>query len=200
MIKIYPENPNEKTLSRVVKILENDGVIVYPTDTVYAVGCSLKSSKAIERIQKIRGKSGDDLSIVCPDLSHIADYAKVDTPTFKSLKRHLPGAFTFILAASNKVPDKFLENKKTIGVRIPDNNIAISIVQQLGFPIVTTSVKAKGDVAEYMTDPELIEENYGSLVDLVIDGGYGSHEASTIIDYTDSEPVVVRQGKGIFEI
>ena len=195
IVKLYPDNPNQKTIDQVVGILENDGVIVYPTDTVYAFGCSLKSPKAIERVKAIRHKEGE-MSIVCADLSHISDYAKVDTPVFKVLKRNLPGPFTFILKASGKVPDKFLERRKNVGVRIPENNIPLCIVERLGNPLVTASVKDDDDVIEYTTDPELIYEKYGSLVDLVIDGGYGNNEASTVVDCTGDEIEMVREGLG----
>ncbi len=177
-------------------MLENDGVIVYPTDTVYAFGCSLRSPKAIERLRAIRGKDEGELSIVCAGLSHIADYAKVDNPTFKILKHNLPGPFTFILKASGKVPDKCLERRKTIGVRIPENPIPLHLVEGLGNPLLTASVKDDDDVIEYTTDPELIHEKYGVLVDLVVDGGYGNNEASTVVDCSGEEPQIVREGLG----
>ena len=195
IVKIYPQNPNRKVIDQVVNILENDGVIVYPTDTVYAFGCSLKSPKAIEKLKAIRHKDGE-LSIVCADLSHISDYAKVETPVFKILKRNLPGPFTFILKASGKVPDKFLEKRKNVGVRIPENPIPLAIVEFLGNPLVTASVKDDDDVIEYTTDPELIHEKYGSMVDLVLDGGYGNNEASTIVDCTGEEIEIIREGLG----
>ena len=196
IVKLYPDNPNQKVIDQVVEALENDGVIVYPTDTVYAFGCSLKSPKAIERIRSIRGRKGNDMSIICSDLSHISDYAKVETPVFKVLKRNLPGPFTFILKASGKVPDKFLEKRKDVGVRIPENPIPLKIVEYLGNPLVTASVKDEDDVVEYTTDPELIHEKYRSVVDLVIDGGFGNNEASTIVDCTGEEIEVVREGLG----
>lgn len=195
IVKIYPQNPNQKVIDQVVGVLENDGVIVYPTDTVYAFGCSLKSPKAIEKLKAIRQKDGE-LSIVCADLSHIADYAKVDNSVFKVLKRNLPGPFTFILKASGKVPDKFLEKRKNVGVRIPENEIPLKIVEYLGNPLVTASVKDDDDVVEYTTDPELIHEKYGARVDLVLDGGYGNNEASTVVDCSGEEFEIVRQGLG----
>jgi tRNA threonylcarbamoyl adenosine modification protein (Sua5/YciO/YrdC/YwlC family) len=195
VVKLYPENPDPKVIDRVVGVLENGGVIVYPTDTVYAFGCSLKSPKAIERVKAIRHKEGH-LAIVCAGLSHIADYAKVETPVFKVLKRNLPGPFTFILRASGRVPDKFLERRKNVGVRIPSNGIPRAIVERLGHPLVTASVRDDDEVIEYTTDPELIHEKYGALVDLVIDGGYGNNEASTVVDCTDEEIEMVRQGLG----
>lgn len=196
IIKIYPENPNQKAIDQVIDILNNDGVIVYPTDTVYAFGCSLKSTKAIERIKNIRGRKETDMAIICSDLSNISSYARVDTPVFKVLKRNLPGPFTFILQASGKVPDKFLEKRKNIGVRIPENKIPLNIVESLGNPLVTSSVRDDDDVIEYTTDPELIHEKYKSVVDLVIDGGYGNNEASTVVDCTGEELEIVRQGLG----
>ena len=198
IIRIYPQNPNEKAIAQVVGILERDGVIIYPTDGVYAFGCSLRSPRAIEKLRNITGKEGDDLAIVCPDLSLIATYAKVDTPVFKILKRNLPGPFTFILNASGKVPDKFLERRKTIGVRVPDNAIPLEIVRALGCPLITSSVKepGSGGETEYTTDPSLIHERYESLVDAVVDGGYGNVLPTTVVDCTSDEPVILREGIG----
>lgn len=197
LIKIYPDNPNEKTISHVAEVLRADGVIIYPTDGVYAYGCSLKSAKGIERLKKIKNKSETDFSIMCPDLACIADYAKVDTPTFKLLKRNLPGPFTFILRASSKVPDKVLERRKTIGVRVANNNIALAIVRELGAPLITSSVKEHDDIVEYMTDPELIQEEWGREVDMVIDGGFGSMVPTTLVDLSqEGEIEILRQGGG----
>lgn len=198
LIKIYPENPNEREIGQVVRILENDGIIIYPTDTVYAMGCSLNSKKAITRLMQIKGVSekNANFSLICSDLSHLSDYAKVDNQTFKLLKRNLPGAFTFILPASNKVPDKFIGKRKTIGLRIPDNSVVINITKALDMPLLTTSIKADDDIIEYITDPELIYENYQNIVDAVIDGGYGGIEPSTIVDCTNDEFEILRQGKG----
>ncbi len=196
LIKIYPQNPNQKNIDQVVRILENDGVVVYPTDTVYAFGCSLKSGKAIERIRTIRGRKDNDMAIICSDLSNISDYARVDNRVFKILKRNLPGPFTFILKASGRVPDKFLEKRKTVGVRIPENQIPLSIVSTLGYPLVTALVKDEDDVIEYTTDPELIHEKYRDLVDAVVDGGYGNNEASTVVDCSGDEVEIVRPGLG----
>lgn len=195
MIKIYAQNPNEKAVARVADVLRSDGVIVYPTDSVYAFGCSIRSPKAIERLRALSGKKGDEFSIVCPDLSTISAYARVDNAVFKVLKRNLPGPFTFVLNASGKVPDKFLEKRKTVGVRIPDHTVALAIVEALGHPLVTASVK--GSEEEYTTDPSLIEERYGSAVDAVIDGGYGLCVPTTVVDCTDeSDIVVLREGVG----
>ncbi|WP_289061765.1 L-threonylcarbamoyladenylate synthase [uncultured Alistipes sp.] len=195
MIKIYAQNPNEKAVARVADVLRSDGVIVYPTDSVYAFGCSIRSPKAIERLRALSGKKGDEFSIVCPDLSTISAYARVDNAVFKVLKRNLPGPFTFVLNASGKVPDKFLEKRKTVGVRIPDHAVALAIVEALGHPLVTASVKDSEE--EYTTDPSLIEERYGSAVDAVIDGGYGLCVPTTVVDCTDeSDIVVLREGIG----
>lgn len=196
LIKIYSENPNEKSIAQIVEVLESDGVIIYPTDSVYAFGCSLHSSKALDRIKAIRGKSSDDMSIVCADLSSIADYARVETPTFKLLKRNTPGAFTFILNSSRRVPDRFLARRKEIGVRIPANPIAQAIVERLGVPMVTASVKTEVDDIEYITDPELIHESFGRIVDIVVDGGYGEITATTVVDCRDAEPTIIREGLG----
>lgn len=196
MIKIYPENPNPKEVERVVEVLRNDGVIIYPTDGVYAFGCSLGSYKAIDRIKAIRNKRDDELTIVCDGLSNISEYAKVDNVQFRILKRNLPGAFTFVMQASGRIPTKALGRRKTVGVRVPDNNIPIAIVRELGMPMVTASVKDPDQTVEYTTDPELIEERYGKTVDLVIDGGYGNIVPSTIVDITTDEPEIIREGIG----
>ena len=196
IVKIYPQNPNETAVARVVDILRRDGVIIYPTDSVYAFGCSLQSHKAMERLRALKGKKATDMAIICCDLSNIADYARVDTPTFKLLKRNLPGPFTFVLQASKRIPDKLLGNRRTIGVRIPDNSIPVEIVRALGHPLITTSVRDDDEVVEYTTDPELIEERYGKMVDMVIDGGYGKNEPTTVVDCSSEEPAVIREGIG----
>ena len=198
LVKLYPENPNQSTIAKVVSVLENDGVIVYPTDTVYAIGCSIKSPKAIEKLKQIKSKKATLMSIACSDLSHLADYAKVSTPTFKILKRYLPGGYTFILQCSPRTPDKVLQGRKTIGFRIPNNDIALAIIRELGFPLVTTSVRKDGLEDEYLTDPSLIMEAYPGI-DLVVDGGIGDNFASTVVDCTLEEPEVIRQGRAIFE-
>lgn len=196
VIKIYPQNPNEKAVAQVAQILRNDGVIVYPTDSVYAFGCSLKSTKAIEKIRTITGKTGTDFALICPNLSSISTYAKVDNILFKLLKRNLPGPFTFILNASGKVPDKFLEQKRTVGIRIPDHAIPLALVEALEHPMVTASVKDIEE-EEYTVDPSLIHERYAHLVDAVIDGGYGDCIPSTVVDCTDTDQmVIVREGAG----
>ena len=197
-IKIYPQNPSEKEIARVVKVLKDGGSVIYPTDTVYGLGCDITNTKALERIAKIKGVKLDkaNFSFVCHDLSNISDYVKqIDTSTFKLLKRTLPGPYTFILPGNNNLPKEF-KKKTTVGIRVPDNSIALEIVRQLGNPIVSTSIHDDDDVIEYTTDPELIFEKWQNLVDVVIDGGYGDNQASTIIDLSEGEPVVIREGKG----
>lgn len=196
LIRIYPENPNEKAIAQVVEILQHDGVIIYPTDSVYAFGCSLRSNRAIERLRTLTGKQGNDFSIICADLSGIATYARVDNPVFKLMKRNLPGPFTFLLNASSKVPDKYLERKKTVGVRIPDNAIPVAIVEALGNPLVTASVKTPDNETEYTTDPSLLNDLYGERVDAVIDSGYGHLDPTTVVDCTGDKPEIVREGIG----
>lgn len=201
-IKIYPENPNEKEIQKVVKILKEGGIIIYPTDTVYGLGCDITNSKALERIAKIKGIKLEkaNFSFVCNDLSNISDYVKhIDTSTFKILKRSLPGPYTFILEGNNNLPKEF-KKKKTVGIRVPDNNIVLELVKQLGNPIVSTSIYDEDEVIEYTTDPELIFEKWQQKVEVVIDGGYGDNVASTIIDLTGSEPEVLREGKGSLDL
>jgi tRNA threonylcarbamoyl adenosine modification protein (Sua5/YciO/YrdC/YwlC family) len=172
-IKIYPQNPNEKEIAKIVKVLQDGGVIIYPTDTVYGLGCDITNNKALERVAKIKGIKLDkaNFSFVCSDLSNISDYVKqIDTSTFKILKRSLPGPYTFILPGNNNLPKAF-KNKTTVGIRVPDNSIALEIVKQLGNPIVSTSIYDDDQVIEYSTDPELIFEKWQNLVDVVVDGG-----------------------------
>lgn len=195
-IRIYPDNPNPKEINRVAEILRNDGVVIYPTDGVYAFGCSLGSIKAIDRIKSIRNKRDDELTIVCDSLSRISDWARVDNVQFRTLKRNLPGPFTFILQASGKVPEKALGKRKSIAVRMPANSIPVSIVAELGMPMVTASVKDPDEVIEYTTDPELIWERYGRVVDAVIDGGYGDKIPTTMVDLREDEPEILREGGG----
>jgi len=198
--KIYPENPNAKEIQKIVKILKKDGVIIYPTDTIYGIGCDIYSTKAVERIAKIKNldPSKAQFSLVCYDLSHISDYTiQLDNIIFKVMKKNLPGPFTFILEANNKVPKMLKMNKKkTVGIRIPDNSIALEIVKELGHPIFTTSVIDDDEIIEYTTDPELIYERYKEKVDIVIDGGYGKNIASTIVDCTGGQINVIREGIG----
>ncbi len=202
LIKIYPENPNEKALAQVVDILRKGGIIIYPTDTVYGMGCDITNHKAIEKICRIRGIKPEkaNLSFVCSDLSNISDYIKpIDNTVFRVLKKALPGPFTFIFNANGNVPKLLSSNKKTVGIRVPDNSIAREIVKLLGNPILSTSIKDDDEIIEYSTDPELIHEKYENLVDLVIDGGYGGNEASTVVDCTQGEFEVIREGKGNLE-
>lgn len=196
---IHPDNPNIREVDRVVALLQRDGVIICPTDTVYAFVCSLNSKKAYERLLKIKGLKEKDanFSLIFPNLSHLSDYVKVDNLAFRTLKSNLPGAFTFILNPSGKVPDKILGRRKSIGVRIPDNNIVMAILEKLECPLLTTSIKTDDSIVEYETDPEVLHERYEKLVDIVIDGGYGGNIPSTIVDCTVSPYELVREGKGI---
>ena len=200
--RIYEENPNSKEIEKVVAILKRGGIIIYPTDTVYGLGCDITNMKALERIAKIKGVKLEksNFSFICHDLSNLSDYVKqIDTSVFKILKRALPGPYTFILPGSKSLPNPF-KKRKTVGIRVPDNNIALEIVKLLGNPIISTSIHDDDEVIEYTTDPELILEKWGHLVDLVIDGGYGDNEPSTVIDLSEDEPVVIREGKGSLEI
>lgn len=197
LVKLYEENPNQKELDRIVNILRDGGLVIYPTDTVYAIGCDALNVRAVEEICKLKGinPNKSNLSIICNDLSNISEYAKVDNNTFKLMRKNLPGPFTFILNTNSNLP-KIYKNKKTVGIRIPNNNIILELVRALGNPILTTSVKDDDEVIEYTTDPELIYERYGNIVDIVIDGGYGGIEGSTVVDCTDDVPEITRQGKG----
>jgi tRNA threonylcarbamoyl adenosine modification protein (Sua5/YciO/YrdC/YwlC family) len=202
LIRIYPENPNAKHIRQVVDLLEAGGIIIYPTDTVYAMGCDIKANKSIEKIAQFKGMNPEnpDLSLIFHDMSQLSEYTVIrDNSTFKLLKRNLPGPFTFIVKANNQIPKLFKNKKKTVGIRIPDNNIVLEIVRELSRPIITTSVHDPDQVIEYTTDPELIHEKYNEIADLVIDGGYGRNEASTIVDCTGNEPLIIRQGLGTLE-
>ncbi|SEF97974.1 L-threonylcarbamoyladenylate synthase [Flavobacterium urumqiense] len=201
-IKIYEDKPNEAAIAKVVKVLKDGGLVIYPTDTVYGLGCDITNTKALERIAKIKGIKLEkaNFSFICQDLSNLSDYVRqIDTATFKILKRSLPGPYTFILPGNNNLPKEF-KKKTTVGIRVPDNAIALEIVKQLGNPIISTSIRDEDDVIEYTTDPELIFEKWQNLVDLVIDGGYGDNMASTIIDLSGDEPIVLREGKGSLDI
>lgn len=201
-IKLYNENPNPKEIEKIVSVLQKGGLIIYPTDTVYGLGCDITNTKALEKVAKIKGVKLDkaNFSFICNDLSHLSDYVKqIDTTTYKILKRGLPGPYTFILPGSNSLP-KVFKKKKTVGIRVPDNNIARAIVEALGNPIVSTSIRDEDEVLEYTTDPELIFEKWQNIVDVVVDGGYGDNYASTVIDLTTDEPEVIREGKGSLDI
>jgi len=203
LIKIYPENPNPKAIEQVVEVLRKGGLIIYPTDTVYGLGCDITHHKAIEAICRIRNIKPEkaNFSFICYDLSHISDYIKpIDNTTFRVLKKALPGPFTFIFNANHNVPKLLSSNKKTVGIRVPDNNIAREIVKVLGNPILSTSIKDDDEIIEYSTDPELIYEKYEGIVDIVIDGGYGENIPSTVVDCTGGEFEIIREGKGELEL
>mgnify|MGYP001587446410 FL=1 len=199
LIKLYNDNPNPKTLKQVVDCLKKGGLVIYPTDSVYALGCDINNKAAIEKVARIKGIKADkaDFSFVFYNLSHISEHTQqFDSSVFKILKRNLPGPFTFILPANKSIAKLFKNKKKTLGIRIPDNNICREIVNLLGSPIISTSIYDEDDVIEYTTDPELIHEKYEDLVDIVIDGGYGNNEASTVVDLTKGYPEIIRQGTG----
>ena len=201
-IKLYNDNPSPKEIAKIVKVLQNGGLIIYPTDTVYGLGCDITNTKALEKIAKIKGVKLEksNFSFICNNLSHLSDYVKqIDTATYKILKRALPGPYTFILPGSNSLP-KVFKKRKTVGIRVPDNNIARTIVETLGNPIVSTSIHDEDDIIEYTTDPELIFEKWQNIVDLVVDGGFGDNHASTVIDLTDGYPEVIREGKGSLDV
>jgi tRNA threonylcarbamoyl adenosine modification protein (Sua5/YciO/YrdC/YwlC family) len=202
LIRLYEENPNEKVLEQVVAVLKKGGIVIYPTDTVYGLGCDITNQKAIERIAKLRGIKPEkaNFSFICYDLSNISEYIKpIDNTVFRVLKKALPGPFTFIFNASNNVPKLLSSSKKTVGIRVPDNNIARGIVKMLGNPILSTSIHDDDDIIEYTTDPELIFEKYQDKVDLVIDGGYGDNIPSTVVDCTSGDFEIIREGKGKIE-
>ncbi|MFY9308158.1 MAG: L-threonylcarbamoyladenylate synthase [Bacteroidia bacterium] len=202
LLRINPDKPNYSEITTVVNCLRDGGVVIYPTDTVYGIGCDIYKQRAVERVCKIKGINPEkaNFSFICSDLSHLADFTKpISTATFKLMKKALPGPFTFILEANNNVPKLFSSKKKTVGIRIPDNAICLEIVKQLGNPIMSTSVHDDDEIIEYTTDPELIYEKYKDKVDIVIAGGYGNNEASTIVDCSDGDVAVLRQGMGIIE-
>lgn len=199
IIRLYNENPNLKEILKVVEILRDGGVIIYPTDTIYGIGCDITKPKAVERVARIKNVKPEkaDFSFIFYDLSDISDYCKpIPNGIFKLMKKNLPGPFTFILNANSNIPKLFRSTKKNIGIRIPQNNIIREIVKELGNPILSTSVRDENAFIEYTTDPELIHEKYGDLVDLVIDGGFGGNIPSTVIDCLGNEPVIIRSGKG----
>jgi len=201
-IRIYEDKPNLKDIKRVVKIIRDGGLVIYPSDTVYALGCDITNTRALERVAQLKGVKLEkaNFSFVCESLSNLSDYVKqIDQATFKILKRALPGPYTFILPGNNNLPTVF-KKKKEVGIRVPDNAIAQALIRELGNPIVSTSIKDEDEVIEYTTDPELINEKWGKLVDVIVDGGYGDNKPSTVIDLTGSEPVLIREGKGSLDI
>lgn len=203
LLKINSENPEGRKIRQAVEILDNGGVIIYPTDTVYALGCDINNNKAVDRICKLRGldPTKAHLSFICQDISQVAEYAQqIDNQVFRLMKKHLPGPFTFVLNSNNQVPKMFKNRKRTIGVRVPDNNICIAIVEALGRPILTASLKSEDEILEYFTDPVDIYEDYKKLVDLVIDGGIGGNVPSTVVDCTGAEPLIIREGTGVLEV
>jgi tRNA threonylcarbamoyl adenosine modification protein (Sua5/YciO/YrdC/YwlC family) len=203
LLSIHPDNPDTRKIAQAIQILKKGGVIIYPTDTVYSMACDLNNRKAVERMAQIKGIKVEkaNFSLICSDLSHISDFTvQFSNSIYKMMKRALPGPYTFILNANNSVPKLFKSKKKTIGIRVPDNNIAKILVEELGNPLISTSVHDDDEILEYITDPELIHEKYESIVDLVINGGYGQNEASTIIDCTGNDPEVIREGLGSIDI
>jgi tRNA threonylcarbamoyl adenosine modification protein (Sua5/YciO/YrdC/YwlC family) len=200
LLSIHPDNPDPRKLKLITECLLDGGLIIYPTDTVYGMGCDFSNNSAIEKLCRIKGIKPNkaNFSFICSDLSHISEYAKpFTTNVYKLMRKCLPGAFTFILNATSKVPKMLNNNRKTIGIRIPDNNIALSIVAALGNPIISTSLKLQDEINEYPTDAELIYEEFHKLVDIVVDGGAGNAEPSTVIDCTENMPQLIRQGAGI---
>jgi tRNA threonylcarbamoyl adenosine modification protein (Sua5/YciO/YrdC/YwlC family) len=195
LIKIYNDNPNPNQIRHVAEVLRNGGIIIIPTDTVYAFGCDIFNSAAVEFISRLKNKDlrKANLSFICHEMSQISEYAKLDDDSFKLMKKNLPGPYTFILNGSNRLP-KLFKNKKTVGIRMPDNHITLQIVRELGNPMMTSSIFIDDETTEYITDPELIDEKYGNQVDLVVDGGMGGLLHSTVIDCTGDEPEIVRQG------
>ena len=202
LLRIYPENPNPKHIRQVVEILEAGGIIIYPTDTIYAIGCDVAANKSIDKIARLKGfdPRKPNLSLIFSDMSMLSEYTIIrDNNLFKLLKKNLPGPFTFIVPANNQIPKLFKNKKKTVGIRIPNNRIALEIVRELGRPLITTSVRFMDEHDEYTTDPELIHEKYNDFADVVVDGGYGHTEASTIVDCTGDEFIIERQGLGLLE-
>jgi tRNA threonylcarbamoyl adenosine modification protein (Sua5/YciO/YrdC/YwlC family) len=203
LLSIHPINPEPRKINRVVEVLQKGGVIVYPTDTIYGIGCDLINKRAVERLCDIEGVKPQkmNLSFICNDLSHISEYVRnLQTPEFKTLKRLLPGPFTFIFESNSNVPKILGVNKKTVGIRIPNHRIPLEIVKLLGNPLITSSIKDDDAIKEYTTDPEEIYEDFKHKVDLVINGGIGGNVPSTIVDFTEGEPIVIRQGLGEFDV
>lgn len=197
LIKIYEKDPSEKHIQKIAEVLRKGGLVIYPTDTVYGLGCDINNTAALKKVARIKGlKLGKaKLSFICKDMSKLSEYIQLDNATFKILKRNLPGPFTFIVPGSSNLPPAF-KKKKTVGIRVPDNSICQALVEELGNPIITTSIKDEDEVIEYTTDPELIFEKWQKIVDIVIDGGYGGNVPSTVVDLTSGNPELIREGKG----
>ena len=198
---MFNENPNLREILKIVEVLRKGGLIIYPTDTIYGLGCDITNTKAVEKVARIKNVKVEknNFSFICSDLSHISDFTKpISNSVFKLMKKNLPGPFTFILEANNNVP-KYFKGKKTVGIRVPDNNIIREIVRELGNPILSTSVRDEDEILEYTTDPELIYEKYQDIAEVIIDGGFGEFMPSTIVDCTGDEIVIVREGKGVLE-
>ncbi|HMQ46512.1 MAG TPA: L-threonylcarbamoyladenylate synthase [Saprospiraceae bacterium] len=203
LLKINPDNPEARKINQAVEVLETGGIIIYPTDTVYGIGCDIFNNKAVERICKIRGLDPERamLSFMCKDISQASEYTKpIDNHIFRLLKKHLPGPFTFVLEANNQVPKLFKNKKKTVGIRVPDNTICQTLLEALGRPILTTSLKSDDEILEYFNDPQDIHDDFKKIVDMVIDGGIGGNTPSTLIDCTKAEPEVIRQGAGVISL
>jgi tRNA threonylcarbamoyl adenosine modification protein (Sua5/YciO/YrdC/YwlC family) len=203
ILTIHPDNPDKRKIAQAIQVLKKGGIIIYPTDTVYSMACDMNNRKAVERMAQIKGIKVEkaNFSLICYDLSHISDFTvQFSNNIYKMMKRALPGPYTFILNANTSIPKLFKSKKKTIGIRVPDNNIARILVKELGNPLISTSVHDDDEILEYITNPELIHEKYENTVDIVIDGGYGKNEASTIIDCTANEPEIIREGIGNIDI
>jgi tRNA threonylcarbamoyl adenosine modification protein (Sua5/YciO/YrdC/YwlC family) len=201
LVKLFNENPNQREILRIVDVLRKGGLIIYPTDTVYGLGCDITNAKAVEKVARIKNVKVEknNFSFICSDLSHISDFTKpISNSVFKLMKKNLPGPFTFILEANNNLP-KYFKGKKTVGIRVPDNNIIREIIRELGNPLLSTSIRDEDEILEYSTDPELIHEKYEQIADIVVDGGYGEFIPSTIVDCTGDEIIIVREGKGVLE-
>lgn len=194
-MKIYSKSPSQRDIGKVRDTLTTGGVMIYPTDSLYAYGCSIKSAKGIEQLKRLSGKDNNSLTLICRDISQVAEYCRIDNAQFKVLKRNLPGAFTFILKASNRLPDKVLMKRSTIGIRIPDNEIVMAILESIESPLISSSLKSDDDI-EYTTDAELIHERWGDVVDIVVDGGQGSTTPSTVVDMSEGEVEIIREGEG----
>lgn len=202
LLSIHPQNPQERLIEQAAQVVAGGGIIIFPTDSVYALGCDAFNNRAIERVCRILGKKPEkaNLSLICKDLSNLSEFTTpINTATFKLMRRTLPGPFTFILKANSNVPKIFKTNKKTVGIRVPDNAICNALVEKLGHPMVSSSIHSEDEILDYITDPEEIYDSFGKLVDMVIDGGMGDNQPSTVVDCTDAEPVVIREGKGVLD-